>query len=233
MPIEHFFADRTALDVALAGRCLEIMQQGLLAHGDISILLSGGTSPLPLYRRLAAAPLPWTHIHPALVDERWVSPGHPASNESAIKTAFSSNPAALANFCGMYTADAPATEAAPGCSSRYSRLPAPAFCLLGMGSDGHTASLFPQATGLAAAFASSRWCAAIAAHPSPVTGANTVRMTLTPWAILQAAHVLLLITGEEKRNVYARALAETSHEDCPVSYFLHQQRRPVEVFWCP
>jgi 6-phosphogluconolactonase len=233
MPIEHFFADRPALDAALAGRCQEIMQKGLQTNGDISILLSGGTSPLPLYRTLSATPMPWTHIHPALVDERWVSPDDPASNESAIRTAFSNNPAALANFCGMYTPDATAMEAAPTCSVRYGKLPAPAFCLLGMGNDGHTASLFPHATGLTAAFASSRWCAAIEALPSPVTGANTVRMTLTPWAILQAEQVLLLITGEEKRAVYARALEQTGYENCPVSYFLHQNIRPVEVFWCP
>jgi 6-phosphogluconolactonase len=233
MPIEHFFADRAALDAALVGRCLQIMQQELLASGDISILLSGGTSPLPIYRALSASSLPWNRIHPALVDERWVDPDNPASNERAIKTAFSGNPAALDNFCGMYTPGYPASEAAPECSARYSRLPAPAFCLLGMGSDGHTASLFPQALGLSAAFTSSRWCAAIEALPSPVTGANTVRLTLTPWAILQAERVLLLITGDEKRAVYARALEQTGYEDCPVSYFLHQNIRPVEVFWCP
>jgi 6-phosphogluconolactonase len=233
MPIEHFHQDRTSLEKALAGHCLALIRQGLLATGDVSILLSGGSTPLPLYHALASAPLPWTHIHPALVDERWVDPGDTASNEAAIKSAFKDNQSALSNFLGMYKPAVTAAEAASTCSDHYRRLPPPVFCLLGMGNDAHTASLFPGAEGLAAAFASMQWCAAIEAIPSAVTGANTTRMTLTPWGILQARHLILLFTGEAKRSVYEQALQQNDPEKLPISYFLHQKARPVEVFWCP
>ena len=233
MITEHIHENPGSLLAAIYLHCIEVMTQGLQTHGDISILLSGGTTPLPLYRLLAQATLPWAHIHAALVDERWVEPDNRASNEKSLREAFAENEAALDNFTGMYLPGQHITRAVPACNDRYRSLPPPALCLLGMGNDAHTASLFPHAEGLGAALTAIRLFAAIEANPSGITGPFTTRMTLTPWAILQAEHLLLLITGQEKRDVYQQALVEKDFEKSPISLFLQQQQRPVEVFWCP
>ena len=132
----------------------------------------------------------------------------------------------------MKTADASAQTAVAACNARYATLAwPPALGILGMGNDGHTASLFPGAEGLQQALASTAFCAAINARPSAVTGACTERMTLTLSALLQCERVALLVTGDDKWQVYQRAKAG---EDTalPVSLVLARAAQ-VDVFWSP
>ena len=84
-----------------------------------------------------------------------------------------------------------------------------------------------------AALDSRRYCEAIRALPSAVTGDNLERMTLTPWGIRQARKLVLLINGEEKWRIYREACRVGASQTLPVSLFLDQQRVPVEVYWAP
>jgi len=235
MPVsEHEFSDREQMLDALYESVVADLRQALSARAPATLLLSGGSTPAPLYRRLADAPLDWAGIDVALVDERWVDSGDAASNERLLRETLLQGPAAAARFTGMKSHHRTASKAVDYCNRRYAALPSPyCLCLLGMGADGHTASLFPGARGLDAALASKQHCAAIRALPSAVTGDNLDRMTLTPWAILQARRLVLLISGEDKRRVYREARQNGASATLPVSLFLAQQQVPIEVYWAP
>lgn len=231
---EHKFSDREQMLDALCESMLEDLELALAAHEPATLLLSGGSTPAPLYRRLAKAPLDWARVDIALVDERWVDGDDIASNERLLRETLLQGPAAAARFTGMKNAQPSAAAAVDDCNRRYAALPSPyCLCLLGMGPDGHTASLFPAARGLEQALASRRHCESILARPSAVTGDNLERMTLTPWSILQARKLILLISGEDKWRVYLQARQIGASATLPVSLFLDQQQAPVEVYWAP
>ena len=233
-PNEHKFTDREQMLDALYDAVVADLEQALATRAPATLLLSGGSTPAPLYRRLANAPLDWARVDIALVDERWVHKDDPGSNERLLRETLLQGAAAAAAFTGMKNDQPTAAEAVDDCNRRYAALPSPyCLCLLGMGPDGHTASLFPAARGLQQALSARQHCAAIMARPSAVTGDNLERMTMTPWSILQARKLVLLISGEDKWQIYRQARQPGASEKLPVSLFLDQQRVPVEVYWAP
>ena len=97
------FADRDALVAAAVERIVEALTQAINERGRALMLVSGGSSPEPVYRALAQRDLSWSSVSVALVDERWVDPGHSASNEGFIRRHLLTGPAAEAEFIGMKT----------------------------------------------------------------------------------------------------------------------------------
>ena len=228
--IEHKYADRESMLEDL----YQVFIQDLQQQSPATLLLSGGSTPGPLYRKLSGAKLDWANINVALVDERWVDTDHAASNERLLRETLLVNEAAQANFVGMKNGHQSPFDGQAGCSARYASLPRPySICLLGMGPDGHTASLFPSAEGLDAAVDSKQFCAAIRARQSEVTGEYVERMTMTPWSILQSRRLILLFTGAEKWDVYEEARQSSVSTKLPVSMFIHQDSVPLEVYWAP
>lgn len=233
---EKFYPDRERLVMALANDCASALQRGIREHDQATFLVSGGSSPKPVYEALSKRPLPWKDINVALVDERWVDRGESGSNHTFIEKTLLANYAAEAPFLGMKTPHATAAEGQGDCERAYAELPRPFdVCLLGMGSDGHTASLFPHAEGLEQALdqESDQLCRAIVAKQSEVTGSHTERMTLSLAAILQARDIKLLITGEEKLKVYREALLGSDELEMPIRSVLRQGLKPVTVYWAP
>lgn len=233
---EHFFPDRESLFSALVDECYSLLADAVALKQSASMLVSGGGTPRPLYQQLSSRELDWQRIRVALVDERWVDIDHAASNEAFIKATLLHNKAAPAKFIAMKTAHATASLGQNVCEERYRQLARPFdLAILGMGLDGHTASLFPQAQGLAEALDINRkqLCVAIKAKPSEVTGEFTERMSLSVYGLLQSRQLHLLITGEEKLAVYQQAKARQDSLLTPISALLHQDSVPVKVYWAP
>lgn len=231
--IEHKFDSREAMLAALCRVFIEDIEQALRHGSQASLLLSGGSTPVPLYRQLSQAPLDWARVDIALVDERWVEVDDAASNERLLRESMLINNAAEARFTGMKNDAASPFDGVGECNLRYAGLPLPhTICLLGMGPDGHTASLFPQARGLSEALLSRQHCAPIQANRSAVTGDLIERMTLTPWSIRQSDRLLLLITGEDKWQVLQKARHEDASAPLPIGIIV-QQAPALEVYWAP
>ena len=231
---EYRFESREKLLDALFEVVQGSLQKDLAENPNVTLMLSGGSTPGPLYERLSQAELEWSRVHVALVDERWVEASHEASNQRLIQRTLRQNRASEASFLAMKNKAGTPFAGEVECQAQCATLPVPySVCLLGMGPDGHTASLFPNARGLEQALDSSELCAAIEANPSEVTGAWVERMTLTPKAIFGAKKLVLLITGEDKWQVYETAKAAVDIKATPVAAILQQPDVELDVFWAP
>lgn len=233
---EHFFPDRDALFSALQRRCVESLKDALGTRQQATLCVSGGSTPAPLFKALSCEPLDWEKVTVALVDERWVDETHHASNAALVKNTLLQNAAAAATFVGMKNTCATAEEGWLQANAVYTNIPKPFDVLiLGMGPDGHIASLFPNASGIENALdlGNTQMCCAIQAHASAVTGDYTERLSLTLHGIVQARQIIVLMTGEEKLKVYEKALNCTRFTQLPVSAVLQQQCVPVDIYWAP
>ncbi len=230
------FEDRDSLFSALSLACERYLDRSITRNGAASLLVSGGSTPAPLYQQLARTELEWDKIQVALVDERWVDKDHPASNEALIEKNLLISNASAANFTGMKTADETAENGCDVTENQYQLLPRPySVTILGMGNDGHTASLFPYAQGLSDALDEENQylTAAIMAKQSDVTGENTERLSLTLHGLLQSERLILLLTGDAKMKILNQAMQNGPVEDMPVRALLRQNKVPVEVYWAP
>jgi 6-phosphogluconolactonase len=233
---EFFFEQRHHLFTALVAECQDVLSEALSKHGVATLLVSGGSTPAPLYEALSKTELNWKKIKVALVDERWVDNDHSASNEALVKRSLLINNAKAAEFIGMKTSAITALAGQAETEANYRRLPQPfSLAIVGMGPDGHTASLFPHAKGLAQAIQidNENLTAAINATQSEVTGPNTERLTLTLSALMKTDRLVILFTGEDKLTVFNAAQKPGSIEDMPIRALLHQEQVPVELYWAP
>ena len=232
--VEKFFDSREAMIDAVYAEVSGALQSALEARNEAAFLVSGGSSPAPIYRRLSEAELDWSHVAVALVDERWVDADHDKSNERFIIDTLLQGNAGKARLLGMKNDAATARSGCDECEQHYRQLPSPFdVTVLGMGPDGHTASLFPHAEGLEDALSTDALVSAIEAQRSEVTGDCTERMTLSLAGILNSRHLLLLISGEEKLATYRQALAGDDVAAMPVRAVLQQKDVNVTVYWAP
>jgi len=196
------------------------------------LLLSGGSSPRPIYEALSEKNVAWERVNIGLVDERWVEPGQDGSNQDFIHASLLQNKAKSANFIGMKSAHETAALGAAEINKRYEAAFNPVdLCVMGMGLDGHTASWFPGAQDLDIALDIHHKdivCAQNAAG-CPVAGSHPERITLTLPAVMAARHIILLIAGDEKKAVFDAAVNK-SVKDAPVKALLNAGSK-LTVFW--
>ncbi|HUH59756.1 MAG TPA: 6-phosphogluconolactonase [Candidimonas sp.] len=222
----HCYSDPDECVTALVSHIVAQLDTAIAAEGQAGLAVSGGKSPVALFQRLSQAQLPWEHVHVTLVDERFVPTTHPDSNENLVRRHLLVKRAGAARFTGLVS-HVHDIDRAVMLANRQAH--AITIAVLGMGDDGHTASLFPHAPQLPAALDTSATCRFM--HISP-PAATHERISMTLAAILQAKQIVLPIAGDHKRDVCLRA-AQQATPDLPVSYVLAQTGVPVHVYWNP
>ncbi|NZA28437.1 6-phosphogluconolactonase [Luteimonas sp. SJ-92] len=195
------------------------------------LLLSGGTTPAPVYTALSKAPLEWDRIDVALVDERWLMPDDHDSNAYLVRESLLQRNAAGARFETLTRAGR-SIEEAVATANMHAQQPADVV-VLGMGEDGHTASLFPRMRDLDRALASSTPYVAADASGCPGAGQWLRRISLTPAGLRPAHTRLLLIRGRKKRELLDRVLAGDDAHEFPARIAFTTPGAPLHVHWCP
>jgi 6-phosphogluconolactonase len=225
------FSDLEVLSRALADQIAASLKTAIAARGLASLVVSGGKSPIKLFEMLRTQELDWSRVCIALADERWVDPADPASNEMLVRDVLLKGSAAAARFLGLKNGAPTPDMGAVSAWETFARVPRPFdTVVLGMGDDGHTASLFPGSPNLSSALnpAAVPGCVGMRAPVAPQP-----RLSLNLSALLDARHIAILITGEAKWRIYLAAGAEGPVQDMPVRAVLRQTRTPVEVMWSP
>jgi 6-phosphogluconolactonase len=228
---EHRFPDRQALAAALAGEIKVDLEEAIAVRGAGSLVVSGGRTPALMLQRLRDEKIDWTRLWVTLADERWVETNSADSNERFVRENLLTGPGAAAHFVGLKN-PAPTPEAGADWATRaLTRVPHPFdVVVLGMGGDGHTASLFPGSMALARGLdpAATPACIAVNALVAP-----HARVSLNLPALLDARRIVLHIEGDAKWAVYQRARTPGAAAELPVRAVLQQKEVPVDVYWSP
>ena len=148
---ETLFPDRRRLYAGVCQDFAERLADIIKKRRKASLALAGGTTPGPLYDSLSNVPINWEKVSVTLTDERWVHPQDPASNEFLVRDMLLRRRAAVATFVPFKTNHAKASGGAATTEKRISPIMPFDIVMLGMGPDGHIASLIPGAEGYAAA----------------------------------------------------------------------------------
>jgi 6-phosphogluconolactonase len=227
------FANADATNVALADAVAARLTDGVVQRGRASLVVSGGTTPGALFDVLAHRALPWKDVIVTLSDERWVDPHSVRSNENLVRSRLLVADAALATLVPLKTAQPHASQAEAALDGALAAMPRPFdVVLLGMGDDGHTASLIPGSNGLARALDRDDPAFVRAIDPPDATGMGP-RITLTLRALLDTRWIALLIRGADKRATWRQACAGADILAAPVRAVLRQTAVPLAVYWSP
>ena len=232
MIVERLTPSRDELARALAADIAQRLADAVATRGQASMVATGGSTPGPVYDALSRTAAPWDRVAVTLSDERWVSPDDPASNERLLRGRLLRDLAAEARLIPLKTPSTSPAEAAAEVDRTLNALARPFdVTLLGMGADGHVASLFPHAPELAAALDDDAPLVC-AVRRADAAGAAE-RLSLTRRALLDSRAIMVLIEGAEKLAIYRRARAGEDIEAMPIRMVLQQRRAPVQVWWAP
>lgn len=223
----HQFPDRDTFAEALAEQAAEAIRTDILRRGVASMAVSGGSTPRDFFRLLHAMDLPWERVVITLADDRWVPADHPHSTERLVRETLLHK---ASPFLGLVN-DAPTPEAGEAAiNERLQALPLPlTVTCLGMGEDGHYASIFPYNPALSKAMDATnpKLCVAVSDAPKP----PPQRITLTHPVLMNTGRVILHLTGKSKLDALEEALQDGPIEAMPIRAILRQTDIPVDVYF--
>ncbi len=223
----HEYRTPVLLAEGLANDVAEQLRAAISARGAATLVVSGGRSPVAFFQNLARQGLDWSKVTITLADERWVPVEHADSNAGLLKKYLLQGPAAKAKFLSLYSAAANLDGAAEQADRLLAELPAIDVLVLGMGDDGHTASLFPNSPNLAEALKpdGTRRCWPMLAPSVPHQ-----RLTMSRALLATATYTVLSIAGDSKLKTLSEALASDDVAGMPIRAFLQPT---LEIYWCP
>ncbi|HEY5412126.1 MAG TPA: 6-phosphogluconolactonase [Caulobacteraceae bacterium] len=227
-PRIEVFPSTGALALATAAVVAEALNRRLIrGPGRARLLATGGSTPVACYEALSDWPLDWSRVDVALTDDRFVPPGSPDSNEGLVRQHLLKGPAAAASFIPLWSDAASPEEAAVRAEPAIRALLPMDAVVLGVGEDGHVASLFPETPELAEGL-DPRSERLVIGVPKAGLPPQVPRISLTLPALLNAGLIVVLIVGAAKKQAVEAALAGAK---LPVRAVLAQSRAPVRILW--
>lgn len=225
------FADSSSWAEACAGRLTETLSAAVAETGKAIFAGSGGSTPAPIYRRMAQTDLDWARVAVTLIDERYVPETSPESNAALIKQTLMTGPAAAARFVPLYrpevTVDRAAALAAHALAREGGRLDA---VLLGMGEDGHICSMFPNSPILKTLLSPTLPPTVLGVpHGRDSAAPSLERLSINLPYLVQARRVVLALTGAAKRAVFERQAAGDPRVQ-PIAALI-AANVPLDVLW--
>jgi len=224
---EHKFDSRDAASAAVAARMAGLVGAQLDRDAAAHLVVGGGTTPRKCFDYLSEYELDWDKIQVTLSDERWVPNDHDDSNERLVRDSMLKDAASAGHILSVYQAGVSVDERA---EELQTRKPENGFAcsMVGMGSDGHFASLFPDADCLSEGLQldNARFYIPVRTSASPHP-----RISMTLSALLSSDEILLFFFGKEKLAVYDNA--HTVDKTYPITALLEQQQTPVNLYWAP
>ena len=212
------FKSREAMVEMASKHIAEAVIAAVAGRGEASLMLSGGSSPRPVYEALSEMDLPWEKVTIGLVDDRWIERGQAGSNETFLDQTLLKGKAKAATFIGLKTHASNPAEGVKGSESQLASIARPFdVCVMGMGLDGHTASWFPNSKGLKEALDpdNPNTVIAIDARGCPVAGDHPDRISLTLSAVMASKQIILMIPGAGKSDVFKTSDSKSVY-DAPV-----------------
>ncbi|MDD1014218.1 6-phosphogluconolactonase [Pseudomonas rubra] len=223
----HDYNAAAPLAEGLAKDVAARLNAAIAANGRATLVVSGGRSPVAFFTALIKQPLDWSKVLVSLADERWVPVEHADSNAGLLKRHLLTGPAAKATFLSLYRAAGSLDAAALETDQALAELPGIDVLVLGMGDDGHTASLFPNSPNLVEGLdpQSSRRCLPMLAPSVPHQ-----RLSMTRALLASAGFTALSVQGPGKLATLRAALAGDDLAQMPIRAFLQD---PLDIYWCP
>ena len=217
---------------AVAGDVGFIVESAVDARDASLIAVPGGRTGPAIYRRIAQQKLAWKKVTIIPTDDRLVAVDSELSNVREIARAFLPLGARVIPLTSEAADDY--RLAGNAADARLQDLPwPPDLVWLGMGADGHTASIFPGAD-LQGALDAPKARRAIGLLPDPLPAeAPVARVTLTRAAILSGRTIIVTITGQEKRELLEQAIADGQSSKVPIGRVLAEVDQPIDIHWCP
>ena len=226
---EYLYSDRERLDTSLSQAIADRLRHCIGQSGSVRLAVSGGSTPRNMLVHLSRQDLDWSKVTVLLVDERWVDPASERSNERMVRECLLQNQAATADFKGLYIPDCSATDAVAALKPVTDILEKPLdILLLGMGEDGHTASLFPCAKNITSLLEADITEKLVPVIPET---APDERMSLSFGSLIQARLTCLHITGEMKRDILQKIM--TGQKEAPVGSVIREAKGSVRLYWAP
>ncbi len=223
------YDEAAEMAAAVAGDIGFIAESALDARGQALLALAGGKTPVGAYEALAKAKLDWKRITIIPGDDRLVPPTDPLSNVAMLAKIFIPKGARVLPIASAATDPVLAGNAA---DARLADLHwPPDLVLLGVGNDGHTASLLPGPD-LEAALNAPKGRRAVGLNPQPLPPeAPVARVTLTRGAILSARTIMLVLSGKEKRKLLEKAIKDGAKSTYPIGRVLAGAEQPIDIHW--